>query len=112
MFLEADDPNFQTVINRLENKGFDPTIKIIKLNDVRALRKRAGQKIKESVTLGFKDDKCDALVLDSSHIIGVKRIEMFVLDQRKRSAKRKILREERKLKNGDDLRRRFHINVR
>mgnify|MGYP000120712506 CR=1 FL=1 len=42
VFLQADDPDFQTVINRLENKGHDANIKILKLDQVRNLRKKAG----------------------------------------------------------------------
>ena len=48
LILQADSSDFQTVINRLENKGqgyFGK--KILKLDEMRLLRKKAGQKTKD-----------------------------------------------------------------
>ena len=43
-WLENDEEDFQKVINRLENKGNEKLV-ILKLNFMRRLRKRAGEKL-------------------------------------------------------------------
>ena len=75
IFLQADDPDFQTVINRLENKGKDRNGKIMKLDAVRTLRTKAGQKNRLQLDKGYGGN----FVLDSSHVIGCKRIQEFIL---------------------------------
>ena len=49
-------------------------MKILKLDEVRNLRKKTGEKIKESMVLGYNND----LVIDSSHLIGVEVIKDFM----------------------------------
>ena len=93
MFLQADDPDFQTVINRLENKhqNSDSSINILKLSEVRNLRKKCGEKIKANMMLGYNNE----LVLDSSHLIGVEVIMRFMKQRKENAEKRQALREER-----------------
>lgn len=67
--LEADDPDFQKVIDRLENKGQNDVL-ILRLNDVRKLRVKSGQKIKNLMDLNSIGND----VLDSSCLIGAQRI--------------------------------------
>ena len=90
--MQADDPDFQTVINRLENKGWDHNMKILKLNEVRNLRKKTGDKIKDSMVLGYNND----LVIDSSHLIGVEVIKNFLKKRKERIERRKALKDELK----------------
>jgi len=45
VLLEVDDPSFQKVIDRMEDKG-KPGLMILKLNEVRKLRIKTGQKYK------------------------------------------------------------------
>lgn len=63
-FLEETDPDFQKVVNRLENKGNEEGQHILKLNFVRRLRKQAGKNLAQELSV------YEGLVYDSSHIIG------------------------------------------
>ena len=82
LFLEADDPDFQTVINRLENKGNDAEMQILKLNEVRNLRIKQGARVKQNLSLGYQN----SFVLDSSHLNGANVIKRFVKRRRERRA--------------------------
>lgn len=62
-FLEETDPDFQKVINRLENKGNDDQ-SILKLNFMRRLRKHRGKNLAQELSV-FEGE-----VYDSSHFIG------------------------------------------
>lgn len=73
-WLENDEEDFQKVINRLENKGNEKLV-ILKLNFMRRLRKRAGEK------LALNLDTFEGLVYDSSHIMGALVIK-FYLDKK------------------------------
>ena len=81
-FLEADDPDFQSVINRLENKG-TADCKILKLNEVRKLRIKAGAKLKSKLLRGVDGD----WVFDSSVLFGARRILRFIREYKARKAK-------------------------
>lgn len=73
------------MLNRLENKGNnnDPNLQILKLNEVRKLRIKSGIKLKERLFLCYDQTN----VLDSSHLIGARRILKHVVDWRERKAK-------------------------
>ena len=77
-WMEVSDADFQKVLNRLENKGNndDPNMRILKLDEVRKLRMKTGIKLKKLLFLGH--DKGN--VLDSSHLIGARRILRFVYE--------------------------------
>ena len=81
-FLEADDPNFQSVINRLENKG-SSDCKILKLNEVRKLRVKTGAKLKSKLLTSHDGD----FILDSSVLFGARRILRFVREYKARKAR-------------------------
>lgn len=80
-FLEADDDDFQKVLNRLENKG-NEKVHILKLNEVRKLRIRNGLKLKDAMDMNISKK----FLYDSSHLIGALRFEKFILQRRKRRA--------------------------
>ena len=67
-------------------------MKILKLNEVRNLRKKTGDKIKDSMVLGYNND----LVIDSSHLIGVEVIKNFLKKRKERIERRKALKDELK----------------
>ena len=88
--LEAEDRDFQKVIDRLEDKGKDGVM-ILRLNDVRRLRVKTGQKIKNCLDLDIKGQ----YVLDSSQLISANRILQFIVERKKRKAMLARLRLER-----------------
>ena len=69
-FLDVCDEDFQKVIDRLEGKGNIEDIQILKLNEVRRLRVKSGQKFKRSMDLNAGGN----YVMDSSYWTGAKRI--------------------------------------
>ena len=85
IFLELNDPEFQKVVNRLENKGID--IDILKLNQMRNLRRKVNQKVRADL------DIHDENVFDSSHVIGafiIKRLYREKKERKEEMAKAKI----------------------
>lgn len=73
-YLEADDGDFQKVLNRLENKGNDK-VHILKLNEVRKLRIMKGLKLKDHLDMNVSKK----FLYDSSHLMGAMRFEKFIL---------------------------------
>ena len=67
----------------MEDKGKDGTM-ILRLNNVRRLRVKAGQKIKNLMDLNYMGKS----VLDSSQLIGAQRIKRFIYEWRERKAKK------------------------
>ena len=72
-FLEETDPDFQKVINRLENKGNDDQ-SILKLNFMRRLRKLSGMNLAQELSV-FEGE-----VYDSSHFIGALFIKNCIIE--------------------------------
>ena len=78
--MELIDNDFQKIINRLENKGNDEEMPIMKLNFARKLRKQTGQR------MGQYLDMYEGHVYDSSHIIGARIIKHFLRKKQKSRA--------------------------
>ena len=91
VILEVSDPNFQKVIDRLESKGKSGNLMILKLNEVRKLRTKRGQRFKNMMDLS-KDGQH---VVDSQVLAAAQRIEEFLLYKRERHAMLMRLRKER-----------------
>ena len=76
LILEADDPDFQGVINRMENK--DPNI--IKLRTVQELRRKVGKNSRKKLTR-FEESR---EIIDSSLVIGALIIKRWIVERRER----------------------------
>ena len=70
------------MLNRLENKGTDPETNIIKLSNVRVARIKIGLKLKTKLDMGHDG----SYVMDSSFVIGARRIEKWLLERKVRKA--------------------------
>ena len=67
-FLEISDPQFQNVVNRLENKGFNTKVRIQKLNEVRRDRRKIWKRSYPSAV------KYENQVYDISHLMAAQSI--------------------------------------
>ena len=76
------------MINRLENKGNNTDDMILKLSFVRRLRKRAGQKFGNLLSVGG-----DNYIYDSAHIVGARVIKQYLtrkIHQKRRQMMRSL----------------------
>ena len=88
MWLEVNDDNFQTVINRLEHKGLTEEDAITKLTFMRRLRRKRAKANKDAIDI-FEDN-----VLDSAMIRGAQFIAKVMIAKKTRKAEAR----QRKLK--------------
>ena len=72
LWLEVNDENFQPVINRMEHKGLTADDNILKLSEMRRLRRKRGKQHRAAIDIYGKN------VIDSSVIRGAQAILRFV----------------------------------
>jgi hypothetical protein len=85
IFLEVSNPDFDEVVDRLEGKSQTKEERIQRVNRMRHLRKQAAREHAMSL------DSWEGNVMESSLVIGGRRIIKFVQEWKERRRKKMVL---------------------